>query len=54
MVSVMLYYCILCVAPDLFGLCVACLTVFGNCLGKQFAICLGCGCYFVVECYGSV
>ena len=26
---------------DLFGLCVACLTVFVNCLVKQFAICLG-------------
>ena len=32
--SVMLYPSILCVAPliDLFGLCVACLTVFVNCL----------------------
>ena len=26
---------------DLFVLCVACLTVFLNCLVKQFAICLG-------------
>ena len=26
---------------DLFVLCVACLTVFVNCLVKQFAICLG-------------
>ena len=25
---------------DLFVLCVACLTMFGNCLVKQFAICL--------------
>ena len=43
MVSVMLYPCILCVAllMDLFVLCVACLTVFVNCLVKQFAICLG-------------
>ena len=43
MVNVMLYPCILCVAPliDLFVLCVACLTVFMNCLVKQFAICLG-------------
>ena len=42
MVSVMLYPCILCVAllMDLFALCVACLTVFVNCLMKQFAICL--------------
>ena len=35
MVSVMLSPCILCVAllMDLFVLCVACLTVFVNCLG---------------------
>ena len=26
---------------DLFVLCVACLTVFMNCLVKQFAMCLG-------------
>ena len=40
MVSVMLYPCILCVAllMDLFGLCIGCLTVFLNCLAKQFAI----------------
>ena len=43
MVSVMLYPGILCVAllMDLFVLCVVCLTVFVNCLVKQFAICLG-------------
>ena len=43
MVSVMLYSCIFCVSlsMDLFGLCVACLTVFVHCLMKQFAICLG-------------
>ena len=43
MVTVMLYPCILCVAllMDLFVLCVACLTVFLNCLVKQFAICFG-------------
>ena len=43
MVSVMLYPCMFCVAlsMDLFVLCVACLTVFLNCLVKQFAICLG-------------
>ena len=42
MVSVMLYLCILCVAllMDMFVLCVACLTVFVNCLVKRFAICL--------------
>ena len=40
MVSVMLYHCILCVAllMDLFVLYVACLTVFVNCLVKQFTI----------------
>ena len=43
MVSVMLYPCMFCVAMsmDLFVLCVACLTVFVNCLVKHFAICLG-------------
>ena len=40
MVSVMLYPCILCVAL-LMDLFVACLTVFLNCLVKQFAMCLG-------------
>ena len=42
-VSVMLYPCILCVVllVYLFVLCVVCLTVFVNCLVKQFAICLG-------------
>ena len=36
-VSVMLYPCMFCVAllMDLFVLCVACLTVFVNCLVKQ-------------------
>ena len=40
--SVMLYPCMLCVAlvMCLFVLCVACLTVFVNCLVKQFAMCL--------------
>ena len=44
MVSGMLYPCIVCVAllMNICVLCVACLTMFG------------CGCYFVVECYGSV
>ena len=42
MVSVMLYPCIECVAlsMDLFVLYVSCLTVFVNCLVKQFAISL--------------
>ena len=53
---VMLYPCMLCVSllMCLFVLCVACLTVFVNCLVKQFAMCLGGSCYFVVECYGCV
>ena len=52
MASVMLYPCILCVAllMDQFVFCVACLTMFVNCLVKQFAIYLG----VVVKCYGSV
>ena len=43
MVSVMLYPCMMCVAlsMDQFAFCVACLTVFVNCLVTQFAICLG-------------
>ena len=43
MVSVMFYPCSLCVAllVYLFVLCVACLTLFVNCLVKQFAMCLG-------------
>ena len=38
-----LYPCMFCVAllMDLVVLCVACLTVFVNCLVKQFALCLG-------------
>ena len=41
--SVMLYPCMLCVALLMcrFVLCVACLTVFVNCLVKQFAMCVG-------------
>ena len=41
--SAMLYPCMLFVAllMCLFVLCVACLTVFVNCLVKQFAMCLG-------------
>ena len=52
MVSVMLYPCIVYVAllMDLIVLCVACLTVFGETIPNMF----WCGCYFVVECYGSV
>ena len=41
--SVMSYPCMFCVtlSMDLFDLCVVCLTVFVNCLVKQFAKCLG-------------
>ena len=41
--SVMLYPCICCIAllMNLFVFCVACLTVFVNCLVKPFAMCLG-------------
>ena len=41
--SVMLYPCMLCVSllMCLFVLCVACLTVFVNCLVNQFAMCVG-------------
>ena len=41
--SVMLYLCMLCVAllMCLFVLYVACLTVFVNCLVKQFAMSVG-------------
>ena len=41
--SVMLYPCMLCVSLLMcpFVLCVACSTVFVNCLVKQFAMCLG-------------
>ena len=51
--SVMLYPCILCVSllVYLFVLCVACFTVFVNCLVKQFAICFGVVAIFVVECF---
>ena len=43
MVSVMLYPCILCVCSVNGSVCLlfACLTVFVNCLVKEFAICLG-------------
>ena len=41
----MLYPCMLCVALLMcqFVLCDACLTVFVNCLVKQFAMCVGVG-----------
>ena len=47
--SVILYPCMFCgaLSMDLFALCVAYLTVFVNCLVKQFAISLG---VFVICC----
>ena len=52
MVSMILYPCILCVALlDLFVLCVdGVWELFGETICNMF----GCGCYFVVKCYGSV
>ena len=56
--SVMLYPCMLCVAllMCLFVLCVACLTVFVNCLVKQFVMCVGVVAVLLlnVECSQSV
>ena len=39
--DVIYLYFICCILMDLFVLCFACLTVFVNCLVKQFVICLG-------------
>ena len=48
--SVMLYPCILCVAllMDLFVSCICELC------GETICNVFECGCYFVVECYGSI
>ena len=48
--SVMLYPCMLCVAllMCLFVLCVACLTVFVNCLVKPIRNVCGCSCYILL------
>ena len=57
MVSVMLYPCMFCVSlsMDLFVLCVACLIDrVCELLGETIRNMFGCGCYFVVECYGVV
>ena len=45
---------ILCFSINRSVLCVACLTVFVNCLGETIQNIFGCGCYFLVECYGGV
>ena len=37
------------------SVCLVCLTVFVNYLVKQLMRNIfGCGCYFVVECYGNI
>ena len=38
--AIYLYFCVA-LLMDLFALCIACLTVFVNCMVKQFAIFLG-------------
>ena len=54
MVSVTLYPCIyVLLCYWVFVLCVACLTVF-ELFGETIRNILGCVCYFVVECDGSV
>ena len=53
MVSVMSYPCILCVA--LLMICLSCVyDSVCELLGEAIRNMFGCGCYFVVECYGSV
>ena len=50
----MLYPCTFsAVLMDMFVLCVACLTV-SELFGETIRYIFGCGCYFVVKCYGSV
>ena len=39
--SFLISMCMYILLMDLFVLCVACLTVFVNCLVEHFAICLG-------------
>ena len=45
---VMFLYCMCCSVN--WSVCIVCLTVFGEAIRNMY----GCGCYFVVECYGSV
>ena len=51
--TVMLYPCILCVA---LLVCLVCCVFDGVCelFGETIRNVFGCGCYFVVECYGRV
>ena len=54
--SVMLYPYMLCVSllMDLFLLCVSCFDSVYELFGETIRNVFGCGCYLVVECYGSV
>ena len=54
--SVMLYPCMLCVAllMCLFVLCVGVFDRVCELFGETIRNVFGCGCYFVVECYGCV
>ena len=56
MVSVMLYPCILCLALLMGSVCLLCYGFHSTCelFGETIRNMFGCGCYFVVECYGSV
>ena len=49
MVSAMLYICILCVSLLMYLSVLCVCELFGETIRNMF----GCGCYFVVECYGS-
>ena len=53
MVNVMLYPCILCVAL-LNGSVLSCVLHVCELFAETICTVFGCGCYFVVECYGSV
>ena len=54
--SVMLYPCILCVARVNGSVCLVYCVFDRVCelFGETIRNMIGCGCYFVVECYGSV
>ena len=50
MVSIMLYPCILCVSLFMYCVFDCVCELFSETIRNMF----GCGCYLVVECYGSV
>ena len=54
--SVMLYPCMLCVAPVNVSVCFVCCVLDSVCelFGETIRNVCGCSCYFVVECYGCV